>query len=79
MSSDFPLSVRSRNFLFSPSRQGGRGCVFAALFAPIPKKGISDYIAQGSIIRVFTVYVTTPGAGIKPVNTGVEIDNKLDN
>jgi len=28
-------------------------------FAPIPEKGISDFIAHGSIIQVFTVYNTT--------------------
>ena len=31
------------------------GCVFAVFFAPIPEKGISDFIAHGSIIRVLTV------------------------
>ena len=55
MSSDFPLSVRSRKKRKKIlSQQGGRGCVFAVLFAPIPEKGISDFIAHGSIIRVFT-------------------------
>jgi len=55
MSSDFPLSVRSRNIVFL-SQQGRRGCVFAVFFTPIPEKGISDFIAHGSIIRVFTVH-----------------------
>ena len=57
MSSDFPLSVRSRNFCFFLSQQGERGCVFAVFFALIPEKGISDFIAHGTIIRVFTVCV----------------------
>jgi len=54
MSSDFPLSKVKKKFLFL-SEQGERGRVFAVFFAPIPEKGISDFIAQGSIIRDFTV------------------------
>ena len=34
---------------------GGKGCAFAVFFAPIPEKGISNFIAHGSIIQVFTV------------------------
>jgi len=41
---------------FFLSQQGGRGCVFAVFFAPIPEKGISDFIAHGSIIQVLTVF-----------------------
>ena len=52
---DFPLSVRSRIIIFL-SQQGERGCVFAVFFAPIPEKGILDFIAQGSIFWDFTVY-----------------------
>jgi len=45
-----------KKFLFFfLSQQGGRGCVFAVFFAPIPEKGILDFTAHGSIIRVFTV------------------------
>ena len=40
---------------FFLSQQGGEGCVFAVFFAPIPEKEILDFIAHGSIIRVFTV------------------------
>ena len=44
MSSDFPLSVRSRNFFFCLSK--GKGVVFLlCFFAPIPEKGISDFIS----------------------------------
>ena len=62
MSSDFPLSVRSRNFsFFFLSQQGEGGCVFAVFFAPIPEKGILDFIAHGSIIQVLTVGLLAPG------------------
>ena len=44
-----------KNFFFFLSQQGERGCVFAVFFAPF-QKGISNFIAHGSIIRVFTVY-----------------------
>ena len=50
MSSDFPLSVRPGIFSsFFLSQQGERGCVFAMFFAPIPEKGISDFIAHRSV------------------------------
>ena len=57
MSLDFPLQVKDKKlllFLF-PSQQGGGGCVFGVFFAPIPEKGISDFIAPASIIQVFPV------------------------
>ena len=44
-----------KKFLFFSVSAGGKGCVFAVFFAPIPEKGISDFIAHGSIIQVFTV------------------------
>ena len=36
-------------------------------FAPIPEKGISDFIAHGSIIQVFTVFGLRllPYAGVR--------------
>lgn len=47
MSSDFPLSkVEKFLFFLLLSQQ---------FVAPIPEKGISDSIVQGSMIRVFTV------------------------
>ena len=56
MSLDSPLSVRSRNFcFFLLSRKRERGCAFAVFFALVPEKEILDFIAHGSIIRVFTV------------------------
>ena len=56
MSLDFPLSVRSRIFLFLfLSWKRERGCVFAVFFALIPGEEILDFIAHGSIIRVFAV------------------------
>ena len=60
MSSDFPLSVRSRNIVFL-SQQGRRGCVFAVFFTPIPEKGISDFIEDGSIIQVITLVFQDEG------------------
>ena len=67
MSSDFPLSVRLRKKkFFFQSQQGGRGCVFAVFFAPIPEKGISGFIAHGSIIRVPTVAKTVVTGRQKP-------------
>ena len=53
MSSDFPLSVRSRKK--KKIQQGERGCVFAVFFARIPEKRIVDFIAHGSIIQGFTI------------------------
>jgi len=50
MSLGFPLSVRSRFFLFFFSvLEGGKGCVFAVFLAPFPEKGILDFIAHGSV------------------------------
>ena len=49
------LSKVKKFLFFFLSQQGGRGCVFAVFFAPIPEKGISDFIAHGSIIQVHTV------------------------
>ena len=46
--------VKKPLFLFL-SQQGGEGCVFAVFFAPIPEKAIWDFIAQSSVIQVFTV------------------------
>jgi len=57
MSLGFPLSVRSGNFFFL-SRKGERGCILAMFFAPFPKKGILDYIANRLIIQVLR-YVDT--------------------
>jgi len=37
-------------------RKGERGCVFAVFLTHFPEKGISNYIAHGSIIQVFTVF-----------------------
>jgi len=56
MSLGFPLSVRSRNFCFFLSWNGGRGCVFAVLFDPFPEKEILDFKAHGLIIQVFPVH-----------------------
>ena len=54
MSSDFSsLSKVEKKKKKILSQQGGRGCVFAMLFPPIPEKGISDLIAHGSILQVF--------------------------
>jgi len=55
------LSKVKKFLFFFLSQQGGRGCVFAVFFAPIPEKGISDFIAHGSIIQVLTVYVLISG------------------
>jgi len=55
MSLDFPLSVRSRNFCFFSASEGGKGLCLYYAFCPVPKKEILDFIAYGSIIRVFTV------------------------
>jgi len=52
------LSKVKKFLFFFLSQQGGEGCVFAVFFAPIPEKGISDFIAHGSIIQVFTVEET---------------------
>ena len=40
-----------KNFFFFQSQKGERGCVFTT----IPEKEILDFIAQGSIIQIFTV------------------------
>ena len=69
MSSDFPLSVKPRNFCFFLSQQGGRGCVFAVFFAPIPEQGIPDFIAHGSIIRVLRYCHPAYHWGISTTNT----------
>ena len=39
---------------------GGRGCVLAVFFTPVPEKGILNLIAHGSIIRVFTALSLVP-------------------
>ena len=44
-----------KKFLFFLSKQEEKSCVFAVFFVPIPEKGISDFIAHGSIVQVFTV------------------------
>ena len=49
------LNKVKKLLFFFLSEQGGGGCVFAVFFAPIPEKGISDFIVHGSIIQVFTV------------------------
>jgi len=49
---ELPLLVRSEFFSFL-SVSGGRFLV--CFFAPFPREEISDYIAHGPIIRVFTV------------------------
>ena len=49
------LSKVKKFLFFFLSQQGEGGCVFAVFFAPIPEKGISDFIAHGSIIQVLTV------------------------
>ena len=49
------LSLWGREtFVFFSVSAGGGGCVFAVFSAPIPEKGISDFIAHGSILQVFT-------------------------
>ena len=52
---DFPLSVRSRYCVFYLA-WNGEGAVFLLCFLPpFLEKGILDFIAHGSIIRVFVV------------------------
>ena len=71
-----------KKFLFFSVSAGGKGCVFAVFFAPIPEKGISDFIAHGSIIQVFTVLEPqishhgnrarqVEGVGDQPLLTGI--------
>jgi len=49
------LSKVGKILFFLLSQEGERCCVFAVYFAPVPVKEILDFIAHGSIIRVFTV------------------------
>ena len=49
---DLPLSVRFGVFFFFFWLSGQ---IFGVFFAPFPEEEISDYIAQGSFIRVLTV------------------------
>ena len=44
-------------FILSPLR----GEIFSLFFAPFPGEEISDYLAQGSLIRVLTVGVVEIG------------------
>jgi len=53
---DLPLSVRSGVFFFFFWLSGQ---IFGVFFAPFPEEEISDYIAQGSFIRVLTVIQLT--------------------
>ena len=50
---NFPLSVRSRKKHSVSTRE--KDYIFTVFLATIPEKGISDFIAHGSIIQVFTV------------------------
>ena len=57
MSLGFHLSVRSVFFFFLSVSEGGKGAVLLLCFfaPPVPEKEILDFIAHGSIVRVFTV------------------------
>ena len=56
MSSGFPLSVRSRNYIFFLSG-GGKGLCFCGVFALCPERGILDFIAHGSVVQVFVILI----------------------
>ncbi|KAG0124237.1 hypothetical protein HOY82DRAFT_193763 [Tuber indicum] len=51
---DLPLWVKSGVFFFFICLGEGS---FGVVFAPFPEEGISDYLAQGSFIRVLTVFI----------------------
>ena len=67
------LSKVKKFLFFFLSQQGEGGCVVAVFFAPIPEKGILDFIAHGSIIQVLTV-LDNP----KRINTRKERKPKWD-
>jgi len=45
------------------------GYVFAMFLAHFPKKGISNYIAPGSIVQVFMVYSNSKGMDLSTIRT----------
>ena len=55
MSLGSPLLVWSRDFCFFCFGRGKGAMVLLCFFAYFPRKGILNFIAHGSIIRVFTV------------------------
>jgi len=62
--------VKKILFFFLP-RKGERDCVFAVFFASVPEKEILDFIAHGSLIRVFTVYCEVTSETCKQDHEGV--------
>ena len=47
--------IIKNNFYLFLSRKGEAGCVFAVFFAPVPEKGILDFIAHCSLFESFPI------------------------